>query len=182
MRLLLGTMGVSEASTSLNRMAPDRQVFYMISADFDDSTIVSPTGLLPLLGLAEKARRHKLVADRVTVPGLAVANASVKILALVARMVAGVNSIADLGLLRHGEMGRLFPAGRAPTTLGTHLRAYTFDHVRRQLDAAASCLLARLADRVPGLVAGTEMIAYLDIKDTIRETHGYAKQGTRYGS
>lgn len=156
------------------------RVSHSFSADFDDPNLVSTAGLLPVMGLAEEAGLHELVADRLTVPGPAGANAAAKVPALVAGMVAGADSIVDMGLLRHGGMGRLFTAGRAPTTLGTHLRAYTFGHVR-QLDAVASRLLAGLAGRVPGLVAGAETVAYLDVDDTIRETHGYAKQGTGYG-
>ena len=156
------------------------RVSHSVSADFDDPNLVSTAGLLPVMGLAEKAGLHELVADRVSVPGPAGANAAAKVPALVAGMVAGADSIADMGLLRHGGMGRLFTAGRAPTTLGTHLRAYTFGHVR-QLDAVSSRLLAGLVCRVPGLVAGAETVAYLDVDDTIRATHGYAKQGTGYG-
>lgn len=156
------------------------RVSHSFSADFDDPNLVSTAGLVPVMGLAEEAGLHELVADRLTVPGPAGANAATKVPALVAGMVAGADSIEDMGLLRHGGMGRLFTAGRAPTTLGTHLRAYTFGHVR-QLDAVSSRLLAGLADRVPGLVAGAETVAYLDVDDTIRETHGYQKQGTGYG-
>ena len=108
--------------------------------------------------------------------GSAGANAAVKVPALVAGMVAGADSISDMDLLRHGGMGRAFTARRAPTTLGTHLRGYTFGHVR-QLDAINSRLLIALTARVPGLVRGAEGMAYLDIDDTIRQTHGYAKQG-----
>ena len=68
---------------------------------------------------------------------------------------------------------------RAPTTLGTHLRGFTFGHVR-QLDAIASRLLIALAGRTP-LLAGADSGAFLDLDDTIRETHGYAKQGVGYG-
>ena len=60
-----------------------------------------------------------------------------KVTALVAGMVAGADSIEDMDLLRHGGMGRLFTGVRAPTTLGTFLRAFTFGHVR-QLDAVAA--------------------------------------------
>jgi len=77
-------------------------------------------------------------------------------------------------------MGRASPSIGAPTTLGTHLRGYTFGHVR-QLDAIASRLLVALAGRVPGMLRGGDEVAYLDIDDTIRQTHGYAKQGTGYG-
>ena len=42
------------------------------------------------------------------------ANATAKVLALVAEMVAGADCIDDMGLLRHGGMGRLFDEVRAP--------------------------------------------------------------------
>jgi DDE family transposase len=99
--------------------------------------------------------------------------------ALVAGMVAGADSISDLDLLRHGGMGRLFDGLRAPTTLGTFLRAVSFGHVR-QFDAVASRLLIALAKTTP-VLAGADQVTYLDIDDTIRETHGYAKQGAGYG-
>src|SRR5436309_60991 len=52
-------------------------------------------------------------------------------------------------------------------------------HVR-QLDAVASRLLIALSKQAP-LLAGADQVAYLDIDDTMRETHGYAKQGVGYG-
>jgi hypothetical protein len=82
-------------------------------------------------------RLHELVAEHLTVPGSAGANAAIKVPALVAGMVSGADSISDMDLLRHGGMDRLFEGVRAPTTLGTHLRGFTFGHVRR-LDAIAS--------------------------------------------
>src|SRR5690625_6505409 len=67
-------------------------------------------------------------------------------------MLAGADSISGMDLLRHGGMDRAFTARRAPTTLGTHLRGYTFGHVR-QLDAVASRALTGLAAREPGMGA-----------------------------
>ena len=58
-------------------------------------------------------------------------NAVLKVLALVAGMVAGADSIEDMGLLRHGAVRRLFAGVRAPSTLGTFLRTFTFGHVRQ---------------------------------------------------
>lgn len=70
----------------------------------------------------------------------------------------------------------------APSTLGTHLRAFTHGHVQ-QLDRAGGQALAGLAAHVPGLIAGAGAggIAYLDIDDTIGEVHGYAKQAAAFG-
>jgi hypothetical protein len=63
-------------------------------------------------------------------------------------MVAGADSIDDMDLLRHGGMQRLFNGVRAPSTLGTFLRSFTFGHVR-QLDAVASRFLVGLAKNAP---------------------------------
>ncbi len=69
---------------------------------------MSAAGLAPVSALAEQSGLHQLVAEHLTVPGSAGANTVVKIPALVAGMVAGADSIEDMGLLRHGGMGRLF--------------------------------------------------------------------------
>src|SRR3954453_19003406 len=155
------------------------RVSHKVTAVFDDPNLVSAAGLAPVLALAERAGLHGLVAEHLTVPASAGANLAVKIPALVAGMVAGADSITDMGLLRHGGMGRLFTEVRAPTTLGPCLRGFTFGHVR-QLDAIASRLLIALAGRTP-LLAGADSVAYLDIDDTMRQTHGSAKQGVDYG-
>ncbi|MGW6226295.1 transposase [Cellulosimicrobium cellulans] len=156
------------------------RVSHNFSAEFDDDNLIATGGLVPVMLLAESAGLSDRVQEYVTVAGSAGANAPVKVAALVAGMVAGADSISDMDLLRHGGMGRAFTEHRAPTTLGTHLRGYRFGHVR-QLDAIASRLLTALAARVPGLVGGADEVAYLDIDDTIRQTHGYAKQGAGYG-
>src|SRR5665811_1042931 len=129
--------------------------------------------------LAEQAGLHDLVEQHVTMPGSAGSNAAVKVPALVAGMVAGADSISDMDVLRHGGMGRVFSGLRAATTLGTHLRGYRFGHVR-QLDAVASRLLVNLAELSP-ILDGADQICFVDVDDTIRETHGYHKQGAAYG-
>jgi hypothetical protein len=150
-----------------------------VSAVFDDPNLVSCGGLAPAVALAERAGLAGLVASQLTLPAGGGGNAAVKVPALVAGMVAGADSIADMDLLRHGGMGRLFDGVRAPSTLGTFLRSFTFGHVR-QLDAVASRFLARLAGATP-LLPGAEAVAFVDVDDTIRETHGYAEQGAGYG-
>src|SRR5450756_3078190 len=155
------------------------QASHSVSAVFDDPNLVSVAGLVPVLALARRAGLADLAAEHLSVPGPAGANSRVKVTALVAGMVAGADSIEDMDLLRHGGMGRLLAGVRAPTTLGTHLRAYTFGHVR-QLDALAARFLAGLATRSP-LLAGAGQVAYLDIDDTIKATYRYKKQGAGYG-
>jgi hypothetical protein len=84
-----------------------------------------------------------------------------------------------MDLLRHGGMSRLFAGVRAPSTLGTFLRAFRVGHVR-QLDAVAARILAGLAQHSPVITAG-DPVTYLDLDDTVRATFGYAKQGAGYG-
>ena len=155
------------------------RVCHTASAGFDDPNLVSCAGLIPVMRLAGRAGLHDLARAHVRVPGSAGANADVKVAALVAGMVAGADTIDAMDLLRHGGMGRILTPGRAPSTLGTFLRACTFGHVR-QFDAVASRLLVNLAARTP-LLVGADQVAYLDIDDTIKATYGYAKQGAGYG-
>jgi hypothetical protein len=150
-----------------------------LSATFDDPNLVSAGGLAPVLALASQCRLGGLVGDKLTLKAPGGVNAAIKVPALVAGMVAGADSIADMHLLRHGGMGRLFTGIRAPSTLGTFLRSFTFGHVR-QLDSVAAGLLTGLAAVTP-LLPGADQVAYLDVDDTVREVHGYAKQGAGFG-
>ena len=147
---------------------------------FDDPNLVGCAGLLPALLLGESAGLSDLLGEHLSVDS---ANAAVKSTGVIAGMLTGADSIDDLNVLRHGGMPRLFDDIRAPSTYGTYLRTFTHGHVQ-QLDAAGSRLLAGLTSRVPGLIRGgsdPDGIAYLDLDDTIREVHGYAKQAAAYG-
>lgn len=155
------------------------RVCHTIEPVFDDPNLIAFGGLPAVMTLSEQAGLHDLVDDHVTVPGTTGANASAKVSAIIAGMIAGADSISDLDVLRHGGMGRIFTGGRAATTLGTHLRGYRFGNVR-QLDAVAARLVARLAGLAP-ILAGADQLVYVDVDDTIRETHGYRKQGAAYG-
>jgi len=150
-----------------------------VSVVFDEANLVSCAGLAPVLALAQRVGLDDLVAEHLSLTGPGAANAPIKVSALVAGMVAGADSIDDMDLLRHGAMDRVFAGVRAPSTLGTFLRRFTFGHVR-QLDAVAARTLAALATTTP-LLPGAGQVAYVDIDDTVRSTHGYAKQGAGYG-
>src|SRR5699024_2491389 len=71
-----------------------------------------------------------------------------------------------------------------PSTLGSHLRAYTFGHVR-QLDAVASRFLTGLGFQAPLLPvtvgSGVSGMVFVDIDDTVIEVHSAAKQGAGFG-
>lgn len=149
---------------------------------FDDPNLVSAAGLLPVLELAGAAGIDGLLAG-LTVPS---PNAALKTTSLVAAMLAGADCIDDTDLLRHGGMGRVFTGIRAPSTLGTFLRCFTHGHVQ-QLDRAGAGLLGGLAARIPALLGDTSSEGsdrswvFLDVDDTVREVHGYAKQATAFG-
>ena len=155
------------------------RVCHGFTAEFDDPNLVSCAGLAPVLQLAERAGLQDLVAEHVRMDKPGGGNARLKVPALVAGMIAGADSIEDMTLLRHGAMGRLFTGVRAPSTLGTFLRTFTFGHVR-QLDAVASRLLINLSKMAP-LLPGADQLAYVDIDDTVKPTFGYAKEGAGRG-
>ena len=140
------------------------------SAVFDDPNLVSAAGLVPTMALAQRAGLGDLADAHLSVPTDKGANAGLKVTSLVAGMVAGADSIDDMALLRHGGMSRIFTRAYAPSTLGSFLRAFTFGHVR-QLDAVAARVLAGLARCTP-LLPGADQVAYVDIDDTVRATHG----------
>jgi hypothetical protein len=150
-----------------------------ISVRFDDPNLVSCAGLVPVVALADRCGLPALLAEHVKIAAAGGANAAAKILAIVAGMVCGADSIDDLDLLRHGGMPRLFDQIRAPSTLGTFLRCFTFGHVR-QLDAVAARLLPALAGAVP-VLPGADQFTIVDIDDTVRQTYGYTKQGAGRG-
>ncbi len=132
-----------------------------------------------MLALGQRCGLPSLVGGTLTLKAPGGVHAPLKVPALIGGMVAGADSINDMDLLRHGGMNRLFAGARAPSTLGTFLRAFTFGHVR-QLDAVAARFLARLARATP-LLPGADQVAYVDLDDTVGQVHGYAKQGVGFG-
>ena len=155
------------------------RVCHGFAAVFDDPNLVSCAGLAPVLQLAERAGLHDLIGEHLHIGKAGGVNAHLKVPALVAGMVAGADSIDDMDLLRHGGMNRLVEGVRAPSTLGTFLRSFTFGHVR-QLDAVHSRLLINLARHAP-LLAGADERTFVDVDDTLKQTYGYAKQGAGRG-
>jgi hypothetical protein len=77
------------------------------SAVFDESNLVSSGGLVPALALADRAGLGELADEHLIVPTDKGANAGLKVASLVGGMVAGADSIDDMGLLRHGGMTAL---------------------------------------------------------------------------
>jgi Transposase DDE domain group 1 len=146
---------------------------------FDDGHLVSHAGLVPLVSLAERAGLGALVRGHVRVGGPCGVNAAVKTGCLVAGMAAGADSIEDMGVLRHGAMAGLFGGVRAPSTLGSFLRSFTWGNVR-QLDAVSRRLLAELARQAP-LLPGGDVLAFIDMDAMQKRVYGHAKQGAGFG-
>jgi len=148
------------------------------SAAFDDPNLVSHAGLVPVMALAERAGLSDLAAG-VRPDGPAGANPALKIACLAAGMAAGADSIDDMDLLRHGAMARIFGGVRAPSTLGSFLRSFTWGNVS-QLQKAHREFLAGLCESAP-LLPGADTLAFIDIDATQNRVYGYKKQGAKYG-
>ncbi len=151
---------------------PDR-----IDIAFDDDRLVDHAGLLlpatlaRRLGFRELADAHVDLGDA---PGRA--NAGDKLLTLVASALAGGDCIDDADAMRAGGAGRVLGCTvKAPSTLGTFLRSFSWGHVR-QLDRVSRELLARswAAGAVPGAAPFT-----IDLDSTLCESYGLAREGAR---
>jgi hypothetical protein len=153
-----------------------------VDVAFDDPNLIADAGLVPVLALAEQSGLPELVAEHVAITGAvngAGANPAAKVMSLLAGMVAGADSIEDMGRLRHAGNGVVFDQIRAPSTLGTFLRALTHGHVQ-QLNAVLRQSLIALAERAP-LLPGAQEVVLVDLDSTHRQVFGYAKQGAAVG-
>ncbi|MFE5098227.1 IS1380 family transposase [Streptomyces sp. NPDC056638] len=153
-----------------------------VSAAFDDPNLIAYAGLLPVLRLAERCGLSRLVAEKVKLTGAkngAGAAADAKVTSIVGGMAAGADSIDDLHVLRHGAMPVVFAGARAPSTLGTFLRAFTHGHAL-QLHAVHRRFLAALAAHTP-VLPGSDKLAFIDVDSTHKRVYGRAKQGAEYG-
>src|SRR5256714_8260644 len=95
------------------------------------------------------------------------------------RLVTDADSIEDVDLLRHGAMPSLFGGIRAPSTLGSFLRSFTWGNVL-QLEKVSRLLLAELARRAP-LLPGKDVLAFVDIDAMQKRVYGHKKQGAAFG-
>ena len=145
---------------------------------FDETNLVPNAGLLPAAVLAQRLDLAGLVDRRLQLVQHS-ANSGAKALSVIGSILAGGDSIDDVAVLRAGAASILFDGTRAPSTVGSWLRAYKWSNVR-QLDAVSRELLARLwaAGAGPADLAGPLTI---DLDSTIVEVHGRAKQGAAFG-
>jgi hypothetical protein len=153
-----------------------------VTARFDDPNLIGYAGLIPAMRLAEQAGLYDLALEHVKVPTDKGANPHYKIATLIAGMVAGADSIDDMDLVRHGGMDRVFEDWRAPSTLGSFLREFTFGH-SRQVDAVASRFLRGLDQCSPLFgppTTGDEPVM-VDIDETLVEVFSASKHGAGIG-
>jgi DDE family transposase len=147
---------------------------------FDDERVVSDAGIALVATLAQRlgveALAQRLVGLRRDRPGAA--NAGRKVMTVLFAMVLGADSIDDCDVLRAGRTRRLLGGWvPAPSTLGTFLRAFTFEHVR-QLDA----LLGQAIERAWKAGAGPgDRRLVIDVDSFVGEVCGRLKQGAAYG-
>ena len=149
---------------------------------FDEPNLIADAGLVPVIALAERIGLPDLVAEHVAITDAANsagANPVAKVMSVVAGMVAGADSISDVDRLRHTGNDTVFTGVRAPSTLGSFLRAFTHGHVQ-QLNKVLRASLVTLAQQV-NLLPGADQFVYVDLDSTHRQVYGYAKQVAQHG-
>ncbi len=107
-------------------------------------------------------------------PAVGRANVADKLLTLIASALIGGDCIDDADLLRAGATRTILGfTVKAPSTLGTFLRSFTWGHVR-QLDRLGRELLKRAWSVGAGPGDG---LLRIDLDSTHCETYGRRKQG-----
>jgi hypothetical protein len=155
---------------------------HAVDVAFDDPNLIADAGLVPVVALAEQVGLPKLVAEHVWILDAANgagANPVAKVMSLLAGMVAGADSIADVDRLRHAGNDLVFEQARAPSTVGTFLRAFTHGHVQ-QLNRVLREFLVALCARV-NVLPGADRVVFVDLDSTHRRVYGYAKEGAAVG-
>ncbi len=133
--------------------------------------LLLPVTLAHHLGLGELVDHH---VDLGRAPGRA--NASDKLLTLVASALAGGDCIDDADALRTGSTDSVLGCVvKAPSTLGTFLRSFRWGHVR-QMDRVGRELLA--GDWAAGAGPGDDPLT-IDLDSTVCETFGLLKEGAQ---
>lgn len=159
-------------------MLPPRRLD-RLATQFDDDHTIAYAGLIQPATLAQRLGLRELFDKYVRLgkaPGHA--HAGHKAMTLIHSALAGGDCIDDAAALRAGRTEAVLGHElRAPSTLGTFLRSFTWGHVR-QLDRVAGEALARAWWAGAGPVGEAMTI---DVDSTICETYGLTKQGGKFG-
>ncbi len=146
-------------------------------ASFDDLNLVRRAGLVPVMGLGERAGLSALARERVRVGGPCGVNAGAMFGCLAAGMAGGADSAGDMGVLRHGAMTNLSDGVRARSALVWLLRSWTWGSVA-WLGRAGRLLLAG-PPRGPAARRGGPGVRRRGLDP--RRVHGPARQGAPFG-
>ncbi|GAB3839637.1 hypothetical protein GCM10029963_72290 [Micromonospora andamanensis] len=138
---------------------------------------MSDAGLLVAASLGQRLGLPGLLREHVTVPGSLGAHPDDKCLTVIHSLLAGGDCIDDVAALRAGSTQVVLGHRvAAPSTVGSFLRAFGFNHAR-QLDVVARRLLARAV--AVGASPGLSESVTVDIDSTLCETFGLGKAGAR---
>jgi len=147
-----------------------------MSVTFDDPNLIANAGLLLPGTVAGHLGVQQVIHARVDLSGrVGGANTGIKAMTVISALLAGAEWIDDVDVLRAGASADVCGHElRAPSTIGTWLRAFTWGHAR-QLDAAAGQVLARAWAAGAG-PCRTEKVT-IDLDSTHCRTYGLGKQG-----
>lgn len=152
-----------------------------VACSFDEDNLVPNAGLVAPAVLAQQLGLSELIDRRVRLDRsrTGAANSGAKALTVLGAMLAGGDSIEDVDVLRAGAAGVLFDDVRAPSTVGTWLRAFKWSNVR-ELDAVCRQTMAAAWSAGLGPADLTAPLT-IDVDSTICRSYGTKKQGCRFG-
>ncbi len=147
-----------------------------VSVTFDEDRLVPNAGLIAPALLAQRLGIAKLIESRVKLAaGPGAANGGAKAVTVLGAMLAGGDSIEDVDVLRAGAAADVFDDIRAPSTIGTWLRAFRWSNIR-QLDAVLRETLVRGWEAGLG-PADLSAPLTIDVDSSVCQTYGTKKQG-----
>jgi len=147
-----------------------------MSVTFDDPNLIANAGLMLPNTVAQHLEVQRIIDARVDLSGrIGGANTGIKAMTVLSALMVGAEWIDDVDVLRAGASQEVCGhALRAPSTIGTWLRAFTWGHAR-QLDAANGQILA--GAWAAGAGPGRDEKLTIDLDSTHCQTYGLAKQG-----
>jgi Transposase DDE domain group 1 len=152
-----------------------------VGVTFDDERLVANAGLIVPASFSQHLGLRELFDQRVDL-GKASGRANVghKAMTVIHSVLAAADSIDDCEVLRAGATEAVLGHElRAPSTIGTFLRSFSWGH-SRQLDSVAGEALAR-AWRAGAGPADPDGPFTIDLDSSIHETYGLQKQGGSRG-
>ncbi len=121
-----------------------------VAVMFDEDNLVPNAGLVAPALLAQRLNVAEVMDRRVRLdPGRpGAANSGAKALTMLGAMLAGGDAIENVDLLRAGAASTLFDDTRAPSTIGTWLRAFRRQRVVPLALSEADAALQGVVDKM----------------------------------